>query len=203
MAKGSKPPGWRGDEDRALEAMARRNRERAQAQTRADDEDTDPQRPSLLARAGGEVAIEQHDEHTGLTERIAADPDLYALFQKIERVKDREIEHYRKMANEALAAHGEGALAPRVVKLEDDGEADRTRITKIESNLAIGKWLLGILLAATISMAVTIISAVYSRGVASGEIEIRLQHLERDLARVLQTRDPSGQPRPFVPTIKP
>ncbi len=179
MPKDDKP-GWKSQEDRDL-AVRRYPR----APTPRPDRDTDETRAEMQrerdAVSSGAIEIYASDENTGITQRIADDPDMSRLFHKIERLKVRVIDEFKSTADKLLETHGEGAHGERITEIEKMIDPMRVDIATIKSSLGIGKWVLGFVIAASLASIGIVVSTVWGRGENAGEQTIRIQHLERDL----------------------
>lgn len=177
-----KKRGWESQEDRDL--AVRQVRQRARSEPRP-DRDTDETRAQMEREremiSSGAIEIYASDENTGITQRIADDPDMSRLFHKIERLKVRVIDEFRASADKLLASHGEGAHGERITDIESHIDATRIDIATIKSSLGIGKWVLGFVIAASLASVGIVISTVWGKGESAGEQTIRIQHLERDL----------------------
>jgi hypothetical protein len=181
--------GWESQEKRDL----RHRQPRARSEPRPDarpDRDTDEIREEMRnEESDGTITIHRDtNENTGITQRIADDPDLARLYRKIEHLKVRVVDDAQANANRILEAVGNGSLVARLndAELEIgklDGVLDALRITiaQIQSSMGIGRWVLGFVIVCALGSLGTVISTVWGKAEAAGEQTIRLQHLERDL----------------------
>lgn len=89
-------------------------------------------------------------------------------------------------ANAALAASAEatraGGAQARIDLLEKE-------LRDVSTVLRITKWILGFVIAATLASVITVVTKVFNWGVDSGEITVRLDHLEKDVDSIKRELD--------------
>ena len=194
--------GWESQEDRDLAAR----RPRARSEPRP-DRDTDEVRAEMRNEdSDGSISVAVYEENTGITQRIADDPDLARLFHKVERLKVRMIDASKENADRIMEALGSGTIVDRVKEIESDlakldaaHDPIRLDVATIKSSLGIGRWVLGFVIVCALGSLGTVIATVWGKGEAAGEQTVRIQHLERDLES-LRSSFFSRQQRVSVPT---
>lgn len=172
------PNGFQNDDERAArqlgEITKRKQTEPGVKEAPADADVTSP--IALIDPERYQVDDDYRREQDVVVERYRRDPAYRALWMRAGRAKHDTDQLVKRIANEKLKDHQDAVtsadLAPRV--------------QKIETSLGLAKWLMGFLVAAVLGSVITVFTKVYSWGMSTGEVEIRLQHLERDLEQLQQ-----------------
>lgn len=152
-------------------------------------------RQGELVRSGeiGVVQEDEFDEDTKPVELVKArydsDPAFRAIWDRVSRIKRQERQALQNVGNAALeAAQG----------ITDDEIAAKVHSHGVE--LRFIKWIAGVVVTLALGSLIVIATKIFSWGVSSGEIEIRLQHLERDVESLKMTRPFSTPPsNPLFP----
>lgn len=111
--------------------------------------------------------------------RLENDPAFRALWDRVGRIKKEERRAIRTTADAALAAHqraDESSNDELVRELEND-------VISIKNTLSIAKWLIGFLIATVLGSIIVLATKIFTWGYSSGELEIRLKHLEQEVGR--------------------
>lgn len=136
----------------------------------ADEEGTAP--ISLIER--GESRHER--ELRLIQKRYDDDPAFRALWNMMRRQRRESNRTLGKVADTATETHQEMRDLKDLSEKLDSIDAWKNRV---DTSLSIAKWVLGFVLAATLGSIIVVATKIYTWGVSSGELEIRLQHLER------------------------
>lgn len=179
------------DEDRANAELKKRRQERAASRSDA---------VTPVAETTPIALVEQDDEITSPIELI--DIQRYHDDAEYRRDWDQVVEQFNEnaayrilwnrfgrfrrdsegsahaSANAALAANAEAHKASGVSGKIDAIEKELRDVSTV---LRITKWILGFVIAATLASVITVFTKVFNWGVDSGEITIRLEHLEKDV----------------------
>lgn len=133
----------------------------------------------------GEIVVDDGEEVTRPTdvalERYESDPAYRLLWDRVSKIKNEERQALKTLGNTTLEVHQQQQAT-------DPGDLS-LRVAKIESTLAVAKWLIGFLIAAVLGSVVLLATKIFTWGVGTGEMEIRLRHLERDVYK-------KGEPTP-------
>lgn len=152
-------------EDRDLEAIRRRN-----------DEDSGEMMVStnqipVFAPDGEDTA-----PHELVSLRMERDPAFRFLYERVTRLKHEDRHAQKTLANTILDAVQKKTEAP-----DNRVDAVESRIDKIDTALGITKWIIGFVIAAVLGSIVVLATKIFTWGYGSGELEIRMKHLERDI----------------------
>lgn len=113
----------------------------------------------------------------------------------------------RRESNRTLGkvADAAGEVHSDITKLRELGEKlgdlDGWK-REVDVMLRITKWILGVVLVTTLGSLIVIGTKIYTWGVGAGELEIRLQHLERAMER-RNTQNNYNYPAPASVTPSP
>lgn len=129
------------------------------------------------------------DEDTKPTDvvqlRYDHDPAFAALWDRVTKLKNRQTGAIRTVANETLELNQSIAADPVVEERLDE---IAKKVDKHDTALAIVKWVAGVLVTITLGSAIVVFTKVFTWGVSTGEMEMRLRTLERDIQRLEQHR---------------
>lgn len=155
---------------------------RAQTQTERDLEGLARIRAERQRRQQQEEAIvevEMEEIDTGMTPRIAEDPDLSMLFEKMERAKRALVAQRQEAANLVLEVAGEKPPAER--------------FEKVEKRLRFAYWILSAILIPVIMSLVLAAKYVYTRGGRDTKMEIEHAQMVDDLAELKRQNIEQGK----------
>lgn len=123
----------------------------------------------------GEITVGDEEEITRPTdialERYENDPAFRLLWDRVSKIKNEERQALKTLGNTTLEVHQQQQSDPGL----------EIRVARLESTLAVAKWLIGFLIAAVLGSVVLLATKIFTWGVGTGEIEIRLRHIERDM----------------------
>lgn len=109
--------------------------------------------------------------------RYDSDPAFRELWDRVTRLKQEDRRTMRGLGSTALEIHQE----QRASTVDPDVTE---RITKIETSLGITKWLLGFVLATALGSIIVLATKIFTWGQSSGEMEMRVRTIERDVESV-------------------
>lgn len=122
------------------------------------------------------------DEDTKPTQivqfRYDSDPAYAELWDRVTRLKREDRQAIRGVGNASLelsqAIRENPVLEERVDELSRVVESHKTAMSVI-------KWIAGVLIVTTLGSVIVVATKIFSWGVNTGELEIRMLHLERDV----------------------
>lgn len=147
---------------------------------------------------GGEenTPLETFDEPTHPTDLVAdrlhKDVAYRIMWERISRIKTEERFALQTLGNTTLKLHQN--IDP---KLSEDVTHLKSEVNRLSHAASILKWILGFVVAASLGSIIVVATKIFTWGYSSGELEIRIRHLERDLERALNR--PRDKALPAIP----
>lgn len=171
-------------EDRDLAAMKERRASSQSEGTPQEFAEEDATAPVTLVERG-EL---QHEKELHIIQKeYERNPAYRALWNMMRRQRR---ESNRTMGTVADAANQVHQDLSGIKEITDKLQNIADWKHEVDIILKIMKWLLGVVFVAAIGSIVVVATKIYTWGVSSGELEIRLQHLERSIER----RNPQSFP---------
>jgi hypothetical protein len=186
-----RPPG-QSDEDRALQELVRR---RASSRPAPGEEDARPvpveeddvtSPHELIDPARYQTDAEYKQQWDDVLRQFGENAAYRLLWMRVGRAKRESSGPVRAAANAALQA---SADANRVGDFDDELHRIDGELKSIVTTMKIAKWILGFFIAATLASIVTVATKVFDWGMSTGEADIRLQTLEKDVSAVQHQLD--------------
>lgn len=186
---GTPPPAKQSQEDRDLAALKRRRESLQEAE-------------EAVVGAEENTPIETFDEPTHPTDlvadRIQKDVAYRVMWERISRIKSEERFALQTLGNTTLKLHQN--IDP---KLADDVAHLKGEVNRLSHSASILKWILGFVVAASLGSVIVVATKIFTWGYSSGELEIRIKHLERDLERLINRPRSLDKPSPGSPFSAP
>jgi hypothetical protein len=108
------------------------------------------------------------------------------LWERSGRVRRESDQAATRQANAALAVNAD---ASRVDEFSDKLSRIEGELRDVTTVLRITKWILGFVIAATLSSIIVVGTKVFNWGLSTGEVDVRLQTLEREYGALLRERE--------------
>lgn len=156
--------------------------------------DEEGTKPITLVERG---EAKHHEELRILQDRYDRDPAFRALWNMMRRQRRESNRTLGKVADAASTVHHD------VGELKDLVEKIQTIVAwqnRVDTSLSIVKWIAGFVLAATLGSVIVLATKIYTWGVNSGELEIRLRHIEQALERRRNATNDFSYPSPASTT---
>lgn len=166
-------------EERDLRAMKER-REELPPIHESFEETTSPMHLIEAERERYESDLAFRQEIDALNTRYNYDPAFRALWKQIRNQRRESNRTLGKVADATTEVHHD---IHRLVELGEKLEDIAKWKSEVDLMLKLTKWILGIVFTMTLGSVIVIATKIYTWGVSSGEIEIRIQHVEKALER--------------------
>lgn len=189
MGEGGKPPG-QSQEDRDLQQLKKRRAQSQPKPTTVDSSEADtpvehfaredPTRPIVLIEREHEKYqsdTSYREEMNAINERYESDPAFRAFWNMWRRQRRESNRTLGALGSTTLENHAE---TQRLAELANQLGSIDTWKREVDVTFRIVKWILGFVIAATLGVVGFAATKIYLWGVSNGEIEIRLQHLEKE-----------------------
>jgi hypothetical protein len=163
-------------EDRDLQAM----RDRRAAPVETFDDVTKPHDLIDIDSDRYKSDVRYREELNAVNQRYQSDPAFRAMWNIMRRQRRESNRTLGTVADAASEVHHD------VAQLRELGESLgdlKQWQSRVDAMLGLTKWVLGFVLAASLGSIIVIATKIYTWGVSSGELEIRLQHIEKTLER--------------------
>lgn len=165
-------------EDRELRSIKERRASQSDADVDTQEEITAPHDLIQLEREKYESDERYRGEMDAIQDRYYRDPAFRALWNLMRRQRRESNRTLGRVADAATEVHQDvGHLKELGEKLQNISDWKR----EVDLILKIMKWILGVVFAAAVGSVIVLATKIYTWGVSSGELEIRLQHLEHQV----------------------
>lgn len=165
-------------EDRDLRGMKERRGSRSEDVL--DEEVTSPHDVVALERERYEKDPQYREEMNAIIERYHNDPAFRALWNLSRRQRRDTNRTISRVADVATEVHHDVSQVVELgKKLQDISDWRR----EVDVILRIMKYVLGVVFVVAMGSLIVIATKIYTWGASSGNVEIRLQHIERALER--------------------